>query len=527
MSKPMPSSRSRWAAAALLGALLLPALLAFAVSGQEGAAEAVSRAPRVDPDIDGVTIPPNVAPLNVRLLEGGERYRIVVGAGRDGAIELTGEMPDVRIPAGAWRDLLQESRGAELTVAVEVRSAAGAWQRFEPLHLHVADEEIDSHLVYRLLRPVYNKYMHMGIYQRDLTTFDESPIIDNRHADNACLNCHTFHGNRPDPLLLETRGKGPSPVLLARGGKVETIDTRTDFHYSPATYATWHPDGRHVAFSLNNATLFFHTDPALETREVFDATSELVVYDVDENVVSTAPEISSVERAETWPEWSADGRHLYFSATDVTPIEDYAGVRYDLMRIAYDAASQSWGEVEQVLAADEVGGSVLQSKVSPDGRWLVCTISDHGNFPVFLRTSDLYVVDLRALGPQGQGEARRLPINSDDEADSWHAWSSNSHWLAFSSKRRDGLFSRTYFSYVGENGTFHKPFLLPQEDPGFYDRFTQTYNVPVLIDGPVEVSQRALVRALLQPEQVTQVQLDPRVAVDERNREYSSENRFE
>jgi hypothetical protein len=82
----------------------------------------------------------------------------------------------------------------------------------------------------------------------------------------------------------------------------------------------------------------------------------------------------------------------------------------------------------------------------------------------------------------------------------------------FSSKRRDGLFARPYFSYVDEDGQFHRPLLMPQEDPTFYDAFIETFNVPVFITGPVEVGQRALARAIYDSDQVLSAQLDPRVA---------------
>jgi hypothetical protein len=496
--------------AALLALLSLLAVAVGTATGadvQTPAKPTQPRPPRIDPDYTDVVIPPNLAPLNFRVREPGTEFRVDIGpAGSDERIEILSDTPDIRIPPSAWRRLLAEHAGEEIEFAVQTRGQDGTWDRFQPITIRVARDSIDSYLVYRLLKPVYNKYVHMGIYQRELSSFDESPILDNRHAGNACINCHTFHQNRPDPMLLETRNDRGSPILLARGGDVETIDTRTEFHRSPATYATWHPGGRHVCFSLNNATLFFHTDPRKETREVFDATSELVVYSFDDNMVTTTPEISSEEFAETWPEWSADGRYLYFSSTKVTPIEDYAHVRYDLMRIGYDVDSGEWGELETVVSAAETGLSILQPKVSPDGRFLVCTMADHGNFPIFLASSDLYVVDLQ------EGGYRRLEINSD-EADSWHSWSSNSRWLVFSSKRRDGLFARPYFTYVDEAGHFHRPFLLPQEDPSFYDGFIQTVNVPVLVTGRVEVSQRALAQAIIAPERVKKATLDPRVAV--------------
>jgi hypothetical protein len=93
---------------------------------------------------------------------------------------------------------------------------------------------------------------------------------------------------------------------------------------------------------------------------------------------------------------------------------------------------------------------------------------------------------------------RRLDINSD-QADTWHSWSSNSRWVVFSSKRLDGLLARPYFTYVDDQGRFHKPFLLPQEDPTFYAFCLNSFNVPELMRGPVTVKERDLVRAIVEP----------------------------
>jgi hypothetical protein len=58
----------------------------------------------------------------------------------------------------------------------------------------------------------------------------------------------------------------------------------------------------------------------------------------------------------------------------------------------------------------------------------------YGGFPVLQPTSDLYLMTLAA------GTYRRLPINSDC-SESWHSWSSNSSWSAFSRRRQDALFT--------------------------------------------------------------------------------------
>ncbi|MBN2456376.1 MAG: hypothetical protein JXB29_07585, partial [Sedimentisphaerales bacterium] len=73
---------------------------------------------------------------------------------------------------------------------------------------------------------------------------------------------------------------------------------------------------------------------------------------------------------------------------------------------------------------------------------------------------------------------------------------SNSRWIAFSSKRMNGTFTRIYLSYVDEAGKAYKPLLLPQKDPVFYDFCLKTYSVPELVTEPVRVKREDLTQAV-------------------------------
>ena len=165
------------------------------------------------------------------------------------------------------------------------------------------------------------------------------------------------------------------------------------------------------------------------------------------------------------------------------------------MRVSFDIGTGQWGQPEVMISVAETGLSILQPKISPDGRYLLVTLCKNGSFPIFKSDSDLYVMDLATR------RLRRPGINSD-QADTWHSWSSNSRWVVFSSKRIDGLLARPYFSYVDEHGEFHKPFVLPQEDPSFYAFCLNTFNVPELMQGPVTVTKRDLARAAVEPRKV-------------------------
>jgi hypothetical protein len=170
------------------------------------------------------------------------------------------------------------------------------------------------------------------------------------------------------------------------------------------------------------------------------------------------------------------------------PPENYDKVKYDLRRVHYDVQTRQWGAVETVLAAEQTGLSILLPRISPDGRFLLFCMCEYGCFPVYQPSSDLYLMDLATK------KYERLTINSE-YSESWHSWSSNSRWIAFSSKRQGGLFTRTYLSYVDADGRAHKAFVLPQQDPAYYDSLVETYSVPELIAGPVRVGRTALARA--------------------------------
>ncbi len=451
---------------------------AWSCAGAEEPGMAVDRLPSIFPDYTQTVIPPGIAPLNFRVREPGVGYRLLIRSAQGTPIRLDQSGPLIRIPLRPWKSLLQANPGQELYFDVAVQNQRHEWQRFLTITNSIAREDMDGYLAYRLLKPLYSVYVNVGIYQRNLRTFEEKPILQNR-GFGGCLNCHTFLNRRPDTFALHIRSE-TKPMLLVVSNRVSRVD-------KPMGYMSWHPSGRLIAFSSNKLSLFYHTIG--ETRDVFDADSNLGIYRVDSNTFVNPPPINLPERNETWPSWSPDGRYLYFASARKVAANRYRTVRYDLMRVGYDIGEDRWGEPETIVAAQETGLSAAQPRVSPDGKWLLFCLYKYGNFPIYQPSSDLYVMDL------GTRQFRRLEINSD-QADSWHSWSGNSRWIVFSSKRIDGLFARPHFSYVDGQGRFSKPFVLPQADPAFYDSYLNTFNVPEFVEGPVQISQDALTRAL-------------------------------
>jgi len=454
----------------------------------------IDRPAKIYPDYSSTVIPPNIAPLNFMVQEKGSYYCARIYSERGEPIEVFSRSPKILIPIDPWYELLDKNKGEELHFDIFVRTDSQGWIRFGTITNSIANEDIDGYLVYRRMHPIHTLTKgRVGIYQRDLSNFDELVVFDNRDYMTSCVNCHTFCQNRPDKVLLGVRSdiQGAKTLLINRK-VVSKIGTKLG-------YTAWHPSGKLAVYSINNLPMFFHT-ARNEVRDTFDLNSALAYFVVDSQTIKTAPELSRESQLETWPVWSADGRHLYFCRTPmIWPVEGkfppkgYDKVKYDLVRISYDLERDKWGELEKVLSAKDTGLSIAMPRLSPDGRWLTFCMCDYGYFPPWQQSSDLYVVDLKTAQETGRYEYNRLDVNSD-QSEAWHSWSSNSRWIVFSSKREHGVFTRCYFSYVDETGRVYKPLVLPQKDPAFYGRCLETFNTPEFVIGPVMATGERLLR---------------------------------
>jgi len=456
----------------------------------------VPHEPKIAPDYGGLVIPPNIAPLNFRILEEGRAYHVTIHADRGTPIEIASRTGSIFIPLRKWRSLLEANRGGQIFVEIYARTEDKGWRQFQRLTNTVATQEIDGTLVYRFMKPIYNAWSEIGIYQRTLADFDASPVLHGRSFGQGCLNCHSFAGHRADTMTIGLRsGTYGSHTLLARHGVVRKIGAKWG-------YTTWHPSGRLAVYSINKVRQFFHTG-GLEVRDVVDLDSALVCYHLESNKAVSPAELAVKDPLETYPAWSPDGRYLYYCSApvlwtdrDAVPPQNYEKLKYDLRRIPYDVETDQWGRAETVLAAEETGLSILLPRISPDGRFLLFCMCRYGCFPVYQPSSDLYLMDLDT------GDYRKLATSSA-YSESWHSWSSNSRWIAFSSKRQGGSLTRTYFSYLDEDGCVYKPFVLPQKDPAYYDSLLETYSVPELIQDRIRTSRSRLARTARSAPSVT------------------------
>ena len=150
-------------------------------------------------------------------------------------------------------------------------------------------------------------------------------------------------------------------------------------------------------------------------------------------------------------------------------------MRYDLYSISFNPQTGQLGDsIHEVFRASSEGKSVSFPKCSPDGKYLLFSVSDYGTFPIWHPETDLWMLELFT------GKIDKMEETNGRYSDSYHSWSSNSQWIAFASKRDDRVYGRPYFAHVSQDGSVSKAFLLPQENPEAYLNTFKSYNIPEL-----------------------------------------------
>ena len=432
--------------------------------------------PPVYPDYCDVTIPENIAPLNFLLRADCEA--IVVKAG-DITINTKGN--EVTFDLDEWKTLMTQNAGSEISVTITAL-IDGRWIEYKPITWQVVKDRVDPYLTYRLIEPDYEIWNNVQIQQRCVENFDVNAIGHYEQLENRCMNCHTYANQDPQLSMMYVRGPNGG-AILNRNGKLSKLNI------PGSVYFGFSPTGRYITYSTQKIIPAFHS-LASKRLEVYDATSNVYVADMQEHRIISSPLLCDSLKFETFPTFSPDGKYIYYCSADTISLpQDIRSLQYSLVRIPFDESTGTIGSQVDTLFCQR---SVCHPRISPDGRYILYTVADYGTFPIWHPEADLQMMNLET------GSIDSLAIVNSQKSDTYHSWSSNSRWFVFASKRDDGLYGKPYFCYVDKDGKAHKPFCLPQQYPSFYDHNLKSFNAPELGKGKVPFDVDDVAKAMKQ-----------------------------
>lgn len=457
--------------------------------------KAIAELPPIYPDYHGVTIPAGLAPLDFNVIaDGVNRVDVVVKGSKGGELHTQGDYADFDIEE--WQQLTEQNVGGDLLVTVCVEKEDG-WYQYQDFTIHVSNYPLEDYgLTYRRIPPGYEVGGNIGIYQRDLHSFDEYPILTETAVPGRCMNCHTPNRTDPSRLTLQIRGEGGG-TMVQKDGVQTWLNTKTDSTKAAGSYAYWHPDGNYCAYATNSVHQSFFTGTG-QRIEVYHRFSDIIILDTRTNELVLSPLLQTPD-LEIFPAFSADGKTLFYSTSKPFRVPaEYEKVKCSLCALAFDAARGTYGEVaDTLLNGPQDDCSYTLARPSYDGRWLMYCKSSRSNFPVCQPDADLWMMDLQTR------ECRKMDEVNSDDVESYHNWSSNSRWFVFTSKRENGMYAQLYLASVDDEGRATKPFLLPQRNPKkFYFEMMDSYNVPDFTRTKVEFDMKEAHRQVFGGERI-------------------------
>lgn len=240
------------------------------------------------PDYMDVCIPAGIAPLNFCYTATDGPVPVTTFSCDGMSVSIKGR--EVVWKESEWKKMLKLTKGKDINVSSSVLEKT--WT------MHVSEDEMDYGINYRLIAPGYEVFSKMGIYERDLSSFNQSALLENTQFDG-CVNCHAYNRGNPDNYSLHIRGSHGA-TLIMNDGVMEAYNTKTDSTLGFCVYPYWHPDGDYIAYSTNTTRQGFHVLPD-KLIEVFDLDSDLQIYDVKNNSLITSPSLKQKDVWETFP----------------------------------------------------------------------------------------------------------------------------------------------------------------------------------------------------------------------------------
>ena len=350
---------------------------------------------------------------------------------------------------------------------------------------------------------------------RDIGKPESRVVMENLPT---CANCHSF--SRDGKVLgLDMDGPRNDKGLYAVVplSREMTITTKDMLHWSSfrlneearagqtavkrfGFMSQISPDGRYVVTSIgppNAANKNGGQEPGfapglldrlysanyrdLAFTQVFYPTRGILAwYDRKAGTMKPLPGADDPRYVQTSAFWSPDGKWLIYSraaARDPYPPgvpkplhandPNETQIQYDLYRIPFNGGLG--GNAEPVAGASGNGMSNNFPKVSPDGKWIVFVECKNG---LLMRPdSRLFIV------PFAGGRARPLNANTK-RMNSWHSFSPNGRWLAFSSKGR-GPYTQLMLTHIDANGNDTPAVMVEQSTAA-----NRAVNIPEFVNLP-------------------------------------------
>jgi Tol biopolymer transport system component len=350
---------------------------------------------------------------------------------------------DVVLKGTSWRPDRGEFEPflARRDVVVTVyQLTGGKTVRSEPVRLVVAVRPLRQRVVFRAVQPLFNPTLPNALMAFVPGTRALQTVLE---LEGTCVGCHAYAAGA---AFLNLKQGGERRLVVARraGASVETHGR----DLGPFSFLAPSPGGRYAVYVNAPVGDLALKQTAVEPFDYPYRSGDIFVLDVRTGRTAPLPGAAEPGVVEDMPSFSPDGRRVIFSRSTF----DAPAGRVPSMELAeVPFNGGEGGEATPVAGASGGGMWHYFARYSPDGKWISFCRGDASHGVYARRSSDIWLL------PAAGGVARRLRLNAEGAMDSWHSWSSDSRWLAFSSNREGTGMTALYLAYVDDDGNAAPP----------------------------------------------------------------------
>ncbi len=423
---------------------------------------------------DGAVIPRNHAyPLvEWRGARPGDGVYLLALASRHRTLDVYLEGASWRPTAGEFDEFLADGE-VRLTL---YRSLGGAVTRGESVGLMIAERTLAARIAFRVVQPLFDPTLPNALEAFTFGRREPEPIVE---LADTCVGCHAYTATS---AFLNVKRFGDRRMVTASRASDTLLLRRHDL--GAFSFFAVSPDGAFAAYVKAPVGDLVLKDTPVEPFDYPYRSGDIFVYETATGATWALPGASDPESVEDMPAFSPDGARLLFSRYRVEERNGVKGVYgMELAEVPFNGGRG--GTATTVPGTAGEGLYSYFARYSPNGKWISVCRGDGSRGVYARRSSDIYLM------PAGGGAARRLRLNADGAMDSWHAWSPDSHWLAFSSNRETGGMTALYLAYVDDAGNDAPPIKLVGFD-------AMKVNTPQFVPGTLAVDRLGPVKPFIE-----------------------------